>query len=115
MLPCNREHFCFMTELTLYPSKKISPAHMQELCDALHLTATMKGSLKSLPDNIHWHYKKGKEKGTLEITLLSETNEIILSCKNNRRGDWIEGAMKELESKLTFRLRSPKLQQTKNK
>lgn len=67
---------------------------------ALQLTATMKGSLKSLDPNIHWHYKKGKEKGTLEITLLTQTNRVVLSCKKNRGGDWIDEAMNELEGRL---------------
>lgn len=89
-----------MTELTIHPSKKISTASVEQCCAVTGLTVTMRGSLKSLSANQHWHYKKGKEKGTLEITWLTTTDEIILSCKKNRSGAWIENAMNELEKRL---------------
>ena len=28
----------------------------------------MKGTLASFPNCVHWHWKRGKERGTLEIT-----------------------------------------------
>ncbi|MES2621221.1 MAG: hypothetical protein V4615_10245 [Bacteroidota bacterium] len=86
-----------MTELILHPKQEITSAIIEQTCAALELTATMTGSLKSLAPNIHWHYKKGKTKGTLEITLLTQTNQIALSCKQNRGGDWIDEVMNELQ------------------
>jgi hypothetical protein len=87
-------------ELILHPKKKISPFEIEKSCASLSLIRTMKASLKSLPENTHWHYKKDKEKGVLEITLLPQKNEVIITCKANRYADWINEAMKELDAAL---------------
>jgi hypothetical protein len=89
-----------MNHLSIHPAKKISAEAIENLCATMTLTLTMRGSLKSLPANIHWHYKKGKEKGVLEITLMQQRNEIILSCKENRSGPWIMGIIEEFRRKL---------------
>ena len=47
-----------------------------------------KGELKSLPRNTHWHYKRAKQKGTFEITLLHESREVMLSVHDNRSSAW---------------------------
>lgn len=60
------------------------------------LQLTMKGHLKTLPANIHWHYKKPKYTGTLEITLLLQARELIVECKKSRWGDWVEEVLAEL-------------------
>jgi hypothetical protein len=85
---------------SFHPAKKISVEAMEDLCAAMNLTLTMKGSLKSLPENIHWHYKKGKEKGVLEITLMNQSNEVTLSSKENRGGNWIQEIIEEFRRKL---------------
>ncbi len=85
-----------MTERSLQLSKPIDPQVIERLCLDADLTITMKGTLKSLPINIHWHYKRGKEKGTLEITLMLSKPEVIFSYKENRAGDWIDGVIEGL-------------------
>ena len=71
---------------------------IEKTCVQLLLTQTMKGSLKSIAANTHWHYKSGKEKGVLEITLMKATREIILNVHENRKGDWQEKTMKQLHA-----------------
>jgi hypothetical protein len=76
-------------ELKIHPTKKISALQIETNCSGLGLSLTMKTSLKTMNKNFHWHYKKSKLKGVLEITLLPLTNEIILSCKKNREAEWM--------------------------
>jgi hypothetical protein len=45
------------------PAHEITEAALEKYCTGLGLTMTMKDTLSSLPDNTHWHFKKGKIKG----------------------------------------------------
>lgn len=84
-----------------FPLKRnITEKKLEELLAGMGLQLTMKGQLKTLPVNIHWHYKKPKEKGTLEITLLLPTNELIVECKKSRWGDWVEEVLVGLMQKV---------------
>ena len=56
----------------------------------------MKGALKSLPENLYWHYKMGRGHGVLEITLLFNQNKLMLNCKSNRLGKCVADAVKSL-------------------
>ncbi len=87
-------------ELVFKSFHKISSDSIEKACNSAGLELTMKGSLKSLPDNEHWHFKKVKQKGVLEITLLAQTNRLILSCKKNRSGEWMDGSIVELSQAL---------------
>ncbi len=87
-------------ELVFTNGKKMSAVQVEEACSAIGLELTMKGSLKSLPDNLHWHYKMGKQTGVLEITWMLNENKLILTCKKNRKGDWIIKAVEELKQAL---------------
>lgn len=88
-----------MTELSIKPKKKITNAGIEKICGEMGLVVTMKASLKSIAENTHWHFKREKQKGTLEITLMHGTGEVILSVHENRRGGWEEGVIKVLAVK----------------
>ena len=75
---------------------KVSEGLIEKACQISGLEITMKAEQKSLPPNMHWHYKRGKGKGVLEITIIFSTNEIILSCKKNREAAWVLEVAKEL-------------------
>jgi hypothetical protein len=87
-------------EFVFTSSKKLTPDEVESACSKMALQLTMKGSLKSLADNLHWHYKKTKQPGVLEITLMLNENKFILTCKKNRMGDWINKAAEELKQAL---------------
>jgi hypothetical protein len=84
-------------EFVFITGKKVSTKDVEIACAALSLQLTMKGSLKLLPPNIHWHYKMPKQTGVLEITLMTNENKLILSCKKNRIGEWISEASASLK------------------
>ena len=76
-------------EYRIKSKAKVSETLVEKLCGKHKLEVSMKTTLKGLPPNIHWHYKQGKEKGVLEITIIFSTNEIILACKKNRESAWV--------------------------
>jgi hypothetical protein len=63
---------------------------IERVCAAHGLHAAMKGSLATYPGSIHWHYKKPKQKGTLELTLLRSQRRIWAAIHTNRKAPWIE-------------------------
>ncbi len=89
-----------MYEVRITVSEKVKASQIEMLCAQLELTCTMRGELKSIASNLHWHFKKAKLKGVMEITLMKETGEIILSVHDNRRGAWEEEVMKKVKSAL---------------
>jgi len=64
------------------------------------LLATMKNTLKQFPGSTHWHYKRGNERGTLEITLWPLEQRVWISVHANRRADWIDSAIPTLKEKI---------------
>jgi hypothetical protein len=60
----------------------------------------MKGTLANYPGCVHWHYKKGKARGTLEITWWERENRLWFKVAKGRTGDWIEGSITRLKGKI---------------
>jgi len=65
-------------------------ALIERICARHGLEAAMKGTLRSFPGSIHWHYKKPRQKGTLELTFLRTERRIWASIHTNRKAPWIE-------------------------
>lgn len=85
-----------MQEIKVNLLRETSIAHIEEVCLQAGLTLRMKGRLKQLPHNMHWHFKLGKEKGVLELTFLPEKHELIFSVHDNRKGHWQEAMIARL-------------------
>lgn len=60
------------------------------------LTCTLKTSLRKSVGSIHWHFKQGKTRGTLEVTLSPSSGRLWCSIQAGRTGDWLEGAIQSL-------------------
>ena len=81
---------------------------IEEACEAEGLRVGSRDTLASHPGSIHWHYKKGREAGTLEVTLLNRERRILLSVAEKRVAPWSESAMENISETLINRLqRSP--------
>jgi hypothetical protein len=89
-----------MEQLSFKGKKGVNPAKLEKHFARFGLKVTMKGVLKSISDNTHWHLKLGKEPGLCEITLMSTSSEIIVSCKKNRQGGWISEYARRLREEL---------------
>jgi hypothetical protein len=73
---------------------------IESACAAEGLRLTLKGTLKANPGCIHWHYKRGHESGTLEITLWPSTPRLWFKVGDSRQGTWIDGVIERLKGKI---------------
>lgn len=90
-----------MTEQVIRPFRKISATALEKIVGDSGLQCTLTTTLKTLPANTHWHFKKGKEKGVLEITLLHDSGDIQLTVQDGRKGEWIEAHIGLIKQALT--------------
>jgi hypothetical protein len=81
---------------------------IESLCTQQGLTRKIKSTLRSYPGSTHWHYKKGYERGTLEITLWPKESRIWLSIHDNRRGSWTDGSARRLATAISEALKKGK-------
>jgi hypothetical protein len=73
---------------------------IEALCRAISLSITLKTTSAKFPGSIHWHLKKGCERGTLEITLWSSQNKLWFSMQDGRKGDWVLTTAQQLKKQL---------------
>lgn len=64
------------------------------------LRVAMKGTLAAHKGCVHWHLKRGKERGTLEVTLWPARRRLWLSVHANRGGEWVEEGLAGLKEAL---------------
>jgi hypothetical protein len=64
------------------------------------LSISMKGTLKKFPGSIHWHLKKGRECGTLEVTLLPAERRLWFSMHDNRSAEWVMEMAREFKRQI---------------
>jgi hypothetical protein len=63
---------------------------IEGLCQEAGLQMTLKGTLVKYPGCVHWHYKRGKEPGTLEITLWLVKRLLWFPMRARRAVPWVE-------------------------
>jgi hypothetical protein len=73
---------------------------VERACEALGLHIGLKGSLAGFPGCTHWHYRRGRERGTLEITLWPQNRRLWISVHSGRDAPWIHGVMPALKTEL---------------
>jgi hypothetical protein len=73
---------------------------IERLCEASGLSVTMKTTSAKFPGSIHWHLKKGRERGTLEITLWPTQNKLWFSMQDGRSADWVMKMAHQLKEQL---------------
>src|SRR5689334_1210295 len=61
---------------------------VESACAELDLTATLKGTLAAYAGSTHWHWKRGRERGVLEITLWPAGRRLWISVQSGRTGYW---------------------------
>jgi hypothetical protein len=69
---------------------------IEELATEHGLSISMKKPMAKLSGSMHWHLKKGRERGTLEVTLLAE-GRLWFSMHENRSADWVIDAAREFK------------------
>jgi hypothetical protein len=77
---------------------------IEEACEAEGLRVGSRGTLAAHPGSINWHFKKDREAGTLEITLLNLERRILLSVGPRRVAPWSEETLERVSETLVNRL-----------
>ena len=80
---------------------------VEQVCTANNLICVLKGTLASYPDSIHWHFRKHKQKGTLEISWWESENRLWFKVTKGREGEWIEESIVELKKQIESSLLRP--------
>jgi hypothetical protein len=79
---------------------------IEHLCQTAGLSITLKTTSAKFPGSIHWHLKKGRERGTLEVTLWPSQNKLWFSMQDGRSADWVMPAAHQLKAQLEESLRA---------
>jgi hypothetical protein len=79
---------------------------VEAACADAGLTTTMKGTLRAYPGCIHWHYKRGRVAGVLEVTYWPSVQRLWLSVQAGRVGAWTAFAVTALAETLANSLRT---------
>jgi len=90
-------------EITDSKLKNVKPLDEELVCEQIEqtfdqygLTMTQRTTLSTKKGCYHWHFKKGKEKGVLEITYWPKNHQLLLEIHKNRRAPWNEKAIVSL-------------------
>jgi hypothetical protein len=79
---------------------------IEAAADASGLRVALRGGLAQYPGAVHWHFKRGEEPGTLELTWWPREMRLWMSVHDNRDAPWIEASIDALKSVLDARLRA---------
>jgi hypothetical protein len=97
-----------MQQFSLGLPETLSPDEMAATIDhclaGAGLTVTMRDTLRGYPGCTHWHVKRGRERGVLEVTLWPAGRRLWLSVHQNRNAPWIDAALPALRDELVTAL-----------
>jgi hypothetical protein len=74
--------------------------NVEQVCLDNDLTLMLKGKLAKYPGCVHWHFKKHKQAGTLEITWWENEHRLWFKIAEHRKGTWIEEDLPALKKKI---------------
>jgi hypothetical protein len=79
---------------------------IERAIEAAGLRVTMQCELRAYPGCTHWHLKRGREAGTLEVTMWPAGSRVWCSVQAGRRAAWIDDVLTSLIWALEAALRS---------
>jgi hypothetical protein len=88
---------------------------VERLCRTRGLFIALKGSLSQYPGSIHWHFKKDRQKGTLELTLYPAKSRLWSTVQAGRTALWIDKTLPDLKNQVEAELSKRSRQSTKTK
>lgn len=71
-----------------------------QVCTQHDLVCSLKGTLTSYPGCVHWHFKKERKTGTLEITWWEKKGRLWFKVGAHRRAAWIEETIPHLKKQM---------------
>lgn len=88
-------------EINILDKEEIIVVEIENLFKICNLKITQKTTLLSKKGSIHWHLKKGNEKGVLEVTYWMSQDKLWLEVHDNRRAEWNEKVIVTLANEMT--------------
>jgi hypothetical protein len=91
-----------MIELELHvPSRAHSiPGLVERICLLEGLEISLKGTLAGYPGSVHWHFKKGKPPGTLELTWWEREKRLWFKVAAGRSAGWVDEMAEKLRERI---------------
>jgi hypothetical protein len=80
---------------------------LAEACEQMGLRIGMRSTLAGHRGSLHWHLKRDKERGILEVTFVPEPTRLWLAVHANREGTWIDEAVTRMAALLEDALAHP--------
>lgn len=68
--------------------------------DETGLRVTLKNTLRQFPGCVHWHVKRDREAGTLEVTFWPAAGRAWFNVHRNREAAWIAPAITAVQQAL---------------
>jgi hypothetical protein len=85
---------------------KLAEHLIEDICARRGLQVAMKGSQATIPGSIHWHYKREKQKGTLELTLFPDRRRLWAKVAKGRKAAWIDLELPQLQREMEKALKA---------
>jgi hypothetical protein len=79
---------------------------IERVCNEHGLQLGMKGTQAKFPGSIHWHFKRPRQKGTLELTIFIPERRIWAQVQDGRRAPWIDDELPVLQRTIEKGLKS---------
>jgi hypothetical protein len=99
-----------MKEVEFQLPRQYDPAGIEELieqvCREQGLCSALKGTLAKYPGSVHWHYKKGKQSGTLELTFDRLRGRLWAAVQAGRQAQWIDSELSVVRRRVERGLRA---------
>jgi hypothetical protein len=93
-----------LKEIEVQIPHKVAPDLIPVLAEAAAadcgLTIALRGTLKTYPGCIHWHFKSGAQRGTLELTWWPKTRRLWIKVHAGRTAPWIDKCAAKLKRRL---------------
>jgi hypothetical protein len=93
-----------MIEVELQVPDSVEPETViraiEQVCASHGLTCTLKGTIVRYPGSNHWHFKRGRQKGTLEITWWERENHLWFKVSDGRSSEWISASLPRLKEQI---------------
>ncbi len=74
---------------------------IEAACAAHGLTRTMRATLHAYPGCVHWHYKRSRQSGTLEVTMWPQERRAWFAVHSNRGAAWIDDVITAIGAALS--------------
>jgi len=95
----------FELQLTGRPRQDL-PSIIEEAAKSLGLVTTQVTTLSTYPGSVHWHFKQGTGRGTLEMTYWPERWRAWLSYRSGRDAEWIPPTIREFKRFVEIRAKA---------